>query len=82
MRKSKGIKDMSIYEASDFWDEHDFDEFDDVVEAEEVHFALKKKKYVGIDEELFAVIKRKAKTLNKPEDTLIHEWLSEKATTP
>jgi hypothetical protein len=45
-----------------------------------VRFALKKKKYVGIDEELFAIIKTKAKMLNKPEDRLIHEWLSEKAT--
>jgi hypothetical protein len=81
MGKNKGMKDMSVYEATDFWDEHDFGEFDDVVEAEEVRFALKKKKYVGIDEKLFAAIRRKAKTLNKPEDTLIHEWLSEKATT-
>jgi hypothetical protein len=80
MRKNKGTEDMSIYEASDFWDEHDFGEFDDVEEVKTVRFALKKKKYVGIDEELFAIIKTKAKRLNKPEDRLIHEWLSEKAT--
>jgi hypothetical protein len=30
MKKSKILKDMSIYEASAFWDEHDFSEFDDV----------------------------------------------------
>ena len=80
MRKNKGTEDASIYEASDFWDEHDFGEFEDIKETKEVHFALKRKKYVGIEEELFAVIKRKAKTLNKPEDALIHEWLSEKVT--
>jgi hypothetical protein len=73
------MKDMSAYEASDFWDEHDFGEFEDVVEVEEVRFALREKKYVGIDEELFAAIRRKAKTLNKPAEALIHEWLSEKA---
>ena len=73
------IKDMSIYEASDFWDEHDFGEFDDVQEAGDIQFALKKKKYVGIDSDLYAAIKSKAKTLKKSEDVLINEWLSEKA---
>jgi predicted DNA binding CopG/RHH family protein len=82
MRKNRSKEDMSIYEASDFWDERDFGEFDDVKEAKDVRFALKRKKYVGIDEELFAIIKQKAKKLNMPEDKLISEWLSEKATTP
>jgi len=40
---------------------------------------LKKKKYVGIDMDLYTIIKSKAKTLNKSEDILINEWLSEKA---
>jgi len=44
MEKNDKIKDMSIYEASDFWDEHDFGEFDDVKEVEEIKFSLKKKK--------------------------------------
>lgn len=80
MGKNKDIKDTSINEASDFWDEHDFGEFDDIEEVKEVHFALKRKKYVGIDGDLYAIIKMKAKALNKPEDALINEWLSEKAT--
>ena len=79
MEKSKNIKDMSIYQASDFWDEHDFEEFDDVREEKEMQFLLKKKKYVGIDTDLYAIIKNKAKALNKGEDALINEWLSEKA---
>jgi hypothetical protein len=82
MRKNNSNEEMSVYEASDFWDEHDFGEFDDVKEAKDVCFSLKRKKYVGIDEELFAIIKQKAKKLNKQEDKLISEWLSEKATTP
>ena len=82
MRKNNSNEEMSVYEASDFWDEHDFEEFDDVKEAKDVRFVLKRKKYVGIDEELFAIIKLKAKRLNMPEDKLISEWLSEKATTP
>jgi hypothetical protein len=81
MGKNKSIKDMSINEASDFWDEHDFGEFDDVQEVDEVKFSFKKKKYVGIDMELYSLIKNKAKTLNKPEDALINEWLTEKAGT-
>jgi hypothetical protein len=81
MGKNKDIKDMSIYEASDFWDEHDFGEFDDIEEVNGVQFSLEKKKYVGIDGDLYAIIKKKAKTLNKSEDVLINEWLSEKAAT-
>jgi hypothetical protein len=81
MGKNKDIKDMSIYEASDFWDEHDFGEFDDVEEVNGFQFSLEKKKYVAIDSDLYAIIKEKAKTLNKSEDVLINEWLSEKAAT-
>jgi hypothetical protein len=40
---------MSVYEASDFWDEHDFTQFKDVEEVKEIHFALKKKKYIPLD---------------------------------
>ncbi|MCP4665400.1 MAG: hypothetical protein GY849_03450 [Deltaproteobacteria bacterium] len=82
MEKNKNIGDMSIYKASDFWDEHDFGEFDDIQEVDEIQFSLKKKKYVGIDGDLYTVIKNKAKTLNKHEDVLINEWLSEKASAP
>ena len=81
MGKKNNIKDMSINEASDFWDEHDFGEFDDVQKVDEIQFTFKKKKYVGIDEDLYAIIKSKAKTINKPEDVLINEWLSEKVIT-
>ena len=78
MGKNEDIKDMSINEASDFWDEHDFGEFDDVQKVNEIQFSLKKKKYVGIDSDLYAVIKNEAKRLHKAEETLINEWLSEK----
>ena len=33
MKKSKKIKEISVYEASYFWDEHDFGEFDDCIEC-------------------------------------------------
>jgi len=79
MKKNNKYDDISIYEASDFWDEHDFGEFHDVKEVSEIKFTLKKKKYIGIDEDLYAQIMNKAKTLRRPEEVLIHEWLSEKA---
>lgn len=72
---------MSIYEASDYWDEHDFSEFDDVLEVKNLQFSFKRQKYIGVDMDLYVIIKRKAKALNKSEDVLINEWLSEKANT-
>jgi len=78
MKKNRSIRDMSIYEASDFWDEHDFAEFEDVKKVKDIKFSLRKKKYVGIDINLYSLIKSKAQKLHKTEDVLINEWLSEK----
>ena len=77
MKKSK-LKDMTIAEASDYLDEHDIFEFEDVTEVTDVKFKLQKKKYVGLDMVLFKKIKTKAKKLHKSEDLLITEWLTEK----
>ncbi len=79
MQTNKHDENISIYEASEFWDEHDFGEFDDVKETDEVQFSIKKKKYVGIGKDLYEHIKDKAKELKIPEETLINKWLSEKA---
>ncbi len=79
MEKNDHTGDMSIYEASDFWDEHDFCEFDDVQKVHDIKFSLRKKKYVGIDKDLYSIIRSKAKSLDKSEDAIINEWLSEKA---
>ena len=69
---------MTISEASDYFDEHDIFEFDDVKEVTDIKFKLHKKKYVGLDMELFRKIRSKAKKLHKSEDILIKEWLTEK----
>ncbi|MFH1580966.1 MAG: CopG family antitoxin [Pseudomonadota bacterium] len=79
MRKSKLIPDMSIYEASAFWDDHDFAEFDDVEEVKDIKFHLIKKKYVGLDLNIYAKIRKQARKLKTTEDVLINEWLREKA---
>lgn len=77
MKKSKH-KEMTILEASDYFDEHDIFEFEDVREVTDIKFKLQKKKYVGLDMELFKKIKSEAKRLRKSEDLLIKEWLMEK----
>lgn len=77
MKKSKQ-KEMTIAEASEYLDEHDIFEFEDVKEVTDVKFKLQKKKYVGLDMGLFKKIKTKAKKLHKNEDLLITEWLTEK----
>ena len=77
MKKSKP-KEMSISEASDYFDEHDIFEFEDAKEVKDVECKLQKKIYIGIDIELFKKIRRKAKKLHKSEDLLIKEWLNEK----
>ncbi len=77
MKKSKH-KEMTILEASDYFDGHDIFEFEDVREVKDIKFKLQKKKYVGLDMELFKKIKSKAKRLHKSEDLLIKEWLMEK----
>lgn len=79
MRKSKITEDMSIYEASAFWDEHDFSEFDDVQEVKDIKFHLIKKKYVGLDLNIYAKIRKQARKLKTTEEVLINEWLREKA---
>jgi len=78
MKKNKKIKDMSIYEASEFWDEHDFSECEDATEVKDMRFSLMKKKYVGVDQTLYSKIKMKAKNLHTTEDSLINKWLKEK----
>ena len=69
---------MSIYEASDFWDEHDFSEFDDVMEVKDMRFSLSKKKYIGIDMCVYNQVRKEAQRLQKSEGALISEWLKEK----
>ena len=77
MKKNK-LKGMTISEASDFFDEHDIFEFEDVKEVTDIRFDLKKKKYLGVDIELYKKIRNKAKKLHTDEDTLIKKWLEEK----
>ncbi|MBI4688061.1 MAG: hypothetical protein HY756_09850 [Nitrospirae bacterium] len=77
MKKNKQ-KEVTISEASEFFDKHDIFELDDIREVTDIKFNLQKKKYIGLDMKLFRKIQNKAKRLHKSEDLLIEEWLIEK----
>ncbi len=77
MRKSK-LKSMTIAEASDYFDDHDIFEFEDTKEVTDMKFKLQKKKYIGVNMQLFKKIRNKAKKLHTSEETLIQKWLQEK----
>lgn len=77
MRKSKS-KSMNIAEASDYFDDHDIFEFGDTKEVTDIKFKLQKKKYIGVNMQLFKKIRNKAKKLRTSEETLIQKWLQEK----
>ena len=69
---------MTLQAASDYWDEHDLSEFDDVVEVHDLSFRLTRKKYVGIDAVMYDRIRGKARELHTTPDHLIETWLHEK----
>ena len=77
MKKGK-LKSMTVAEASDFFDEYDIFEFDDVKEVTDMKFDLSRKKYIGVDIDLYKKIRSKAKKLHVLQDDLIKEWLEEK----
>ena len=77
MKKSKP-KSMTIAEASDYFEENDIFEFEDVREVTDIKFRLQRKKYVGVDIELYKKIRAKARKLQTTEDSLIRDWLKEK----
>lgn len=72
------LKNMKLEEASDFWDEHDFFEFNDATEEKNIRFKLHKKKYVGLEENLYKRIRTKAKKLHTSVDKLVKDWLEKK----
>ena len=49
MKRNKKLSEMSIYEMSEFQNEYEFGEFNDVQEIRNMQFALEKNEYVGID---------------------------------
>lgn len=76
-KKASPPRDMTIAQASEFWDEHSLFEFDGTEEVD-VKFKLKKKRYVGIDLQMFEKVKRRASRQKISPDALIESWIAEK----
>ncbi len=70
-------KNMSIKEASDFWDEHSLLEFEGTEEVE-VAFKLKKKQYIGIDRDVFNKLNSRTKRQKVSPEALLESWITEK----
>ncbi|MGH7594804.1 MAG: hypothetical protein ACREOI_00540 [bacterium] len=68
---------MTIAEASEFFDEHSLLEFDGTEEVD-VKFKLKKKHYVGIDREMFKTLESQARRKKLSVEALLGIWIAEK----
>jgi len=68
---------MSIEEASGFWDEHSLLEFEGTEEVQ-VDFHLRKKQYVGIDWEVFKRLEARARQMKISPEALLESWIAEK----
>jgi len=79
-RNSKKIalpENMTIKEASEFFDAHSLLEFDGTEEVE-VKFKLKKKHYVGINREIFKKVEAQARRQKVSAENLLESWIAEK----
>ncbi len=70
-------KNMSVEQASVFWDEHSLLEFDGTEEVK-VTFDLKKKRYVGIDRKVFKKVEVQARRQKLSIEALLERWIAEK----
>ena len=73
-------QNMSIREASEFWDEHSLFEFEGSEEVD-VEFKLHKKQYVGIDLDMFKKIQSRARQKKMSPEALLEAWITEKIET-
>jgi len=78
MEKDRIPENMTLDEASDFWDENSFLDYDDV---QEVHFSVdlrKNRNYIDIKEDLAKQIRAIAHQKGTSSRVLINQWLKEK----
>jgi len=78
MRKDKVLENMTLDEASKFWDEHSFLDYEDI---QEVHFSVdlrKNRNYIDIEDDLAKQIRAIAYQKGISSRVLINQWLSEK----
>jgi len=78
MKKDKVPENMTLDEASKFWDEHSFLDYEDI---QEVHFSVdlrKNRNYIDIEDDLAKQIRAIAYQKGISSRILINQWLSEK----
>ncbi len=68
---------MSVKEASEFWDAHSLFEYEGTEEVD-VEFHLSKKKYIGINYEIFRQLEETARRMNTTPEALLETWIFEK----
>ena len=68
-------KASTLEEIGDFWDEHDFTEFDDP-NAPDVEFEVNLS--VAIDPDLFTNVEKQARLRGVSVETLVNLWLQQK----
>lgn len=76
-KKKELPANMTIEEASAFWDEHSLLEFEGTEEVN-VKFKLKKKHYVGIDREVFKKLEAQARRQKLSVEALLENLIIEK----
>jgi hypothetical protein len=76
--KAELPENMTMREASEFWDEHSFLEFDDV---EEVDFEVDlkgEKHYFAVEKDIARMIHQVAQKRGVSSETLVNLWLTSK----
>ncbi|MFQ5629372.1 MAG: CopG family antitoxin [bacterium] len=74
--KTELPENMTLQEASEFWDAHSFLEFDDI---EEAHFEVDlkgEKHYFAVEKELAKMIHQAAQQRGISSETLVNLWLT------
>jgi len=78
MSKDKIPENMTLDEASEFWDKHSFLDYDDIQEASFSVDLRKNRNYVDIKEDLAKQIRMIANQKGTSPRVLINQWLKEK----
>ena len=79
-KKQDVPRSMTLREASDFWDEHSFLDYEDVAEVA-FDISLKKEKhYFAIEKDIAKQIRQVANQRGISAETLVNLWLKSKLT--
>lgn len=68
---------LTIEQASEFWDEHSLVDFEGT-EKVNVHFRLRRKRYVGIDTDMFKKLEARARRKNLTVEALLETWIADR----